>query len=90
MKDASQDHVGLNQNILYDKIISNEGGGDHPLQGVFIAPQSGYYVLSTTCLTNNNTDIHTALVHNGNMLQKSTVMVTMEGTTKEVRLLSRG
>ncbi|KAH3784878.1 hypothetical protein DPMN_162950 [Dreissena polymorpha] len=68
MKNAPQEHVGLNQNIIFDKVITNEGGGYDALHGVFIAPQSGYYVFSSTALTTVNGEIHTAMVHNANII----------------------
>ncbi|KAH3715647.1 hypothetical protein DPMN_058359 [Dreissena polymorpha] len=68
MKNAHQEHIGLNQNIIFDNVITNEGGGYHPLHGVFIAPQYGYYVLSSAAFTFGNGEINTAMGHNGNII----------------------
>ncbi|KAH3791914.1 cerebellin-3-like [Dreissena polymorpha] len=68
MKSASQGHLGVNQNIIFEQVLTNEGGGYHPNHGVFIAPQSGVYVMSSAIMTSANGRFHAAIVHNGNMV----------------------
>ncbi|KAH3715283.1 cerebellin-3-like [Dreissena polymorpha] len=70
MKVANQQHIGLNQNIIFEQVLTNEGDGYHPLHGVFIAPQSGLYVLSSAVLTFWGQEIHTAIIHNGNIIAR--------------------
>ncbi|XP_052227967.1 caprin-2-like [Dreissena polymorpha] len=66
MRVPNQQHIGINQDIIFDRILTNEGGGYHPNHGVFTAPQSGVYVISSTILTWMNGEVHAAIVHNGN------------------------
>ena len=66
MKVAHQEHVGVNQNIVFEQVLTNEGGGYHQNHGVFIAPQSGIYVFSSTILCFQNGEVLAEMVHNGN------------------------
>ncbi|KAH3706154.1 uncharacterized protein LOC127857887 [Dreissena polymorpha] len=68
MKTATQEHIGINQNIIFGQVLTNEGGGFHPNHGVFTAPQSGVYVFSSSILTFANGEYHAAIVHNGNIV----------------------
>jgi len=43
VKVADQTDVGNNQNILFEKVVLNEGNAFHPHTGVFTAPVSGVY-----------------------------------------------
>ncbi|KAH3722113.1 hypothetical protein DPMN_065065 [Dreissena polymorpha] len=66
MKVAHQEHVGVNQNIVFEQVLTNEGGGYHPNHGVFIAPQSGVNVFSSAILCFPNGEVLAEMVHNGN------------------------
>ncbi|KAH3714758.1 hypothetical protein DPMN_057457 [Dreissena polymorpha] len=66
MKVARQDHVGANQNIIFEQVLTNEGGGYHQNHGVFIAPQSGVFVFSSTIMCVPNGEVDAEMVHNGN------------------------
>ncbi|KAH3706452.1 hypothetical protein DPMN_065838 [Dreissena polymorpha] len=60
--------MGINQNILFGNVLTNEGGGYHPNLGVFIAPQSGVYVFSSAIMTNINKEQYSAIAVNGNLV----------------------
>ncbi|KAH3721492.1 hypothetical protein DPMN_064420 [Dreissena polymorpha] len=86
MKAAGQEHIGLNQNIVFEKVLTNEGGGYHPNHGVFTAPQSGVYVFSSSIMATPGGEIHTAIVHNENAVAR--IFAHSVGImTKEVRRL---
>ncbi|KAH3715704.1 uncharacterized protein LOC127855545 [Dreissena polymorpha] len=72
MKAAHQNHIGLNQNILFDQVLTNEGDGYRQNNGVFTAPQAGVYVFSSTILTLLNRELHAVIVHNGNVVTRIT------------------
>ena len=63
-------HLGANQNIAFDNIITNVGDAYNSHVGAFIAPVSGIYVLSTTLLSYPGSDTHFSVLHNGNMVAK--------------------
>lgn len=44
-------HVGDNQHIVFDHVITNVGNAYNPHSGLFIAPVSGIYVFSTSILS---------------------------------------
>ena len=46
-------HLGQHQNVRYDTVVTNIGGGYHQSHGVFIAPVAGIYIFSTTVLSLN-------------------------------------
>ncbi|KAH3715120.1 hypothetical protein DPMN_057826 [Dreissena polymorpha] len=60
--------MGVNQNILFGNVLTNEGGGYHPNLGVFIAPQSGVYVFSSSIMTSVNVEQYAAIAVNGNLV----------------------
>ncbi|KAH3722234.1 hypothetical protein DPMN_065190 [Dreissena polymorpha] len=66
MKVAHQEHVGVNQNIVFEQVLTNEGGGYHQNHGVFIAPQSGIYVFSSAIMCFPNGEVLADMVNNGN------------------------
>ncbi|XP_052247824.1 uncharacterized protein LOC127855944 [Dreissena polymorpha] len=57
IKVANQEHVGFHQNIIFEQILTNEGGGYHQIHGVFIAPQSGVYVFSSAIMCAPNGEV---------------------------------
>ncbi|KAH3722121.1 hypothetical protein DPMN_065073 [Dreissena polymorpha] len=50
----------------FERIVTNEGSGFHQNQDVFIAPQSGVYVFSSTIMCFPNGEVLAEIVHNGN------------------------
>ena len=46
-----QTHVGVDQPIMFDNVVTNIGNGYHNHLGSFIAPVSGTYVFSVSLLT---------------------------------------
>ncbi|KAH3773628.1 uncharacterized protein LOC127845017 [Dreissena polymorpha] len=69
IKHTAQTDIGINQNILFDQVLLNDGGGFHVQHGIFIAPVSDYYLFSTSILKMPipNTS-HFGLMHNGNVI----------------------
>ena len=63
-------HLGINQNIVFPDIMLNLGGGYHNQHGVFIAPQPGVYLFSTSIMSyvGTHSDIWVHLEKNGNIL----------------------
>lgn len=53
-------HLGLNQNIVYDKAVNNIGNAYSPGHGVFTAPVAGTYVFHVTlaCESVHSVDKH--------------------------------
>uniref|UniRef100_K1S3U9 Heavy metal-binding protein HIP n=1 Tax=Magallana gigas TaxID=29159 RepID=K1S3U9_MAGGI len=45
-------HPGQGQILKFDPVKTNAGNGYHPNSGVFIAPETGYYVFSWTSRSN--------------------------------------
>lgn len=66
----NQNHVGIDQNIIFEQVFTNEGGGYHLKYSVFIAPQSGVYVVSSAALNLANGEFITAIVHSGNIVTR--------------------
>ncbi|KAH3722226.1 hypothetical protein DPMN_065182 [Dreissena polymorpha] len=85
IKVANQEHVGFHQNIIFEQILTNEGGGYHQIHGVFIAPQSGVYVFSSAIMCAPNGEVFSEMVHNGNLVTR---IVTVGDGIKVVRRLS--
>jgi len=48
---SSLQHVGANQTIAFDRVITNAGDSYNPHFGAFIAPVSGIYVFSVSLLS---------------------------------------
>ena len=72
-KIAEQTSIGVNQNILFEKVNLNIGNGYHPQHGIFIVPQSGIYSITATVLHRNQADhtyFHGAIVHQGVVVAK--------------------
>ncbi|KAK3583649.1 hypothetical protein CHS0354_021386 [Potamilus streckersoni] len=44
-------NLGIHQTIVFDKIVTNIGGGYHHSTGIFIAPISGVYVFHVTAMS---------------------------------------
>ena len=70
---ATIHHVGVNQNIIFDQVRLNLGGGYHNQHGIFIVPQPGIYLFSSTLMTNNDPahlEIHGFLVVDGQVVAR--------------------
>lgn len=67
VKSIDQTHIGINQNIIFDQVISNIGNGYHADHGLFIAPTSGIYLFSTSLLhrPTNDQPLHAEITHSG-------------------------
>ncbi|KAL4217942.1 biological adhesion [Mactra antiquata] len=61
-------HIGVNQNIVFDKVYTNVGNAYNVYSGDFRAPVSGLYVFSTTLLAyaSHTTQYH--IVKNGSQV----------------------
>ncbi|WAR19158.1 C1QT3-like protein [Mya arenaria] len=71
VKMASQANIGVNQNILFDNVILNEGNGYHSQHGIFIAPINGLYLITATLLHSPiNQYFHAAIMHQGNEIAR--------------------
>ena len=67
------EHVGTNQHIVFNTIVTNIGGAYHALQGLFIVPRSGLYLITSSILADHTTGsigVHAAIVVNGNTVAK--------------------
>ncbi|KAH3889165.1 uncharacterized protein LOC127849077 [Dreissena polymorpha] len=69
VKVINQDGIGVNQNIDFESVVLNDGGGYHANHGVFIALVSGYYLFTTSFLL-SAVDIRVGLMHNGRVMAK--------------------
>ena len=57
-------HLGANQNIAFDKVITNIGNGYSSHAGDFRAPVAGTYVFSVTLMAYGSTTAHYRFVKN--------------------------
>ena len=58
-------HLGTNDNIRFDKVLLNEGGGYHNQHGLFIAPKSGFYLFSVSIATSPGQRFYAYVSKNG-------------------------
>jgi len=66
VKTQTQEHIGINQNIVFDHVEINEGNGYHSDHGLFIAPVSGIYMFTCTLLRPPSPKyLHALIVHSG-------------------------
>lgn len=63
-------HLGTNENIKFETILLNTGGGYHSQHGLFIAPKAGIYLFSTSVLT-SGTELYAQITKNGLPLAKA-------------------
>ena len=67
-------HLDPNQDIVFDHVVTNVGNGYHSSHGLFVAPVSGIYVISTTLLSYLDGPgvhvNHAKLVKNGQLLAR--------------------
>ncbi|KAH3736860.1 hypothetical protein DPMN_043435 [Dreissena polymorpha] len=69
IKETTQNNIGVNQNIIFEHVILNEGGAYHAQHGIFVAPVSGYYLFATSLLHPQiNQPLRGGLMHNGNLV----------------------
>ncbi|XP_052268963.1 cerebellin-3-like [Dreissena polymorpha] len=94
VKTNNQDNVGVNQNILFDTIVLNEGGGFHSQHGLFIAPARGIYIFTATVLhmPQASISLHAAITHNGQdvALLHSSANVFDQGTQTVILKIEPG
>ena len=88
VKETTQDGLGLNQNILFDKVVLNEGNGFHPIHGVFIVSRRGVYLFTISLVPSSPTEFfHGALVVNGDIIVRLHGLApTWDQTTQTVFL----
>ncbi|KAH3853729.1 hypothetical protein DPMN_096261 [Dreissena polymorpha] len=67
VKANDQIHIGINQNIIFEQVISNIGNGYHADHGLFVAPTSGIYLFSTSLLhrATIGQPLHAEITHSG-------------------------
>ncbi|XP_052770530.1 multimerin-2-like [Mya arenaria] len=71
IKIANQINIGVNQNIEFEQVVLNEGGGYHSSNGLFIAPAAGIYMFAVTLLREpSDSYLHGQIVHAGNVVAK--------------------
>lgn len=58
-------HMGVNQNIVFDRVITNVGNAYNNHAGDFRAPVDGTYVFSVTLMAYSTHSSHYSLVKNG-------------------------
>ncbi|XP_060575884.1 uncharacterized protein LOC132733283 isoform X2 [Ruditapes philippinarum] len=58
-------HAGINQNIVFDKVITNLGNAYNKYSGDFKAPVSGTYVFSATLMAYDSQTAHYRIMSNG-------------------------
>ncbi|XP_060580971.1 uncharacterized protein LOC132737658 isoform X1 [Ruditapes philippinarum] len=63
-------HLGSNENIKFETILLNVGGGYHSQHGLFIAPKAGIYLFSTSVVT-SGTKLYARITKNGAPLAKA-------------------
>ncbi|KAH3773626.1 caprin-2-like [Dreissena polymorpha] len=93
VKTIPQSSIGINQNIKFDKVILNDGGGFHVQHGIFIAPVSGYYLFSTSIAHDDTPlSLHAGIMHNGNIIAiaQSTHNIFDKGAQTVVLKVSSG
>lgn len=74
---AHMEHAGANQNIAFDRVITNLGNAYNSHAGAFLAPVSGVYLFSTTLLSFGGTNAHFRVQHNGNAV----TLIYQQGST---------
>ena len=58
-------HTGVNQNIVFENVVTNIGGAYSGSLGAFVAPVTGIYVFSTSILGYSTQTEHYSLNRNG-------------------------
>ena len=59
------EHLGVNQNIIFDTVFTNVGGSFNVNHGIFTVPQSGIYLISGTVMSFVDTEFHACIMVNG-------------------------
>ena len=59
-----QTHMGSLQNVLFNNVETNKGNGYDPSIGVFLAPETGTYVFSTTIVISGHSSSHFGIFKN--------------------------
>ncbi|XP_052276466.1 caprin-2-like [Dreissena polymorpha] len=71
VKKSNQANIGVRQNIVFDQIVNNRGGGYQSDHGLFVAPASGVYIFATTLVhAGQSQAFHAEIAHSGNTLVK--------------------
>lgn len=67
---ASVDHLSTHQNIVFENVVTNLGSAYNNSQGVFVAPVSGLYLITTSVLSRQNEEFWAAVVVNGAVIAR--------------------
>ncbi|XP_052774624.1 uncharacterized protein LOC128213131 isoform X2 [Mya arenaria] len=78
VKSATQSGIDSNENILFEKVIINQGNGFNSQNGVFIAPQTGIYMIVTSLFKKiAPVFAQVEIIHDGN------IVAVMNGIQRE-------
>ena len=66
----SNQHLGLHQNIVFEDVVTNIGNAYNNHHGVFIAPVSGLYLITTSLLSSPNIEVWAEVVANGTVIAR--------------------
>ena len=64
-------HLGGHQNIVFEDVVTNLGNAYNNHQGVFVAPVSGLYLITSSIRSVPNMEFWAELVVNGIVIVKS-------------------
>lgn len=89
-----QTHLGVNQNVIFDNVVTNHGNGYSNHAGDFRAPVDGTYVFSVTLVDLSVNDAHFAIVKGttdvGNLYLRGQGMPLTTTSTTVVLDLAQG
>ncbi|KAJ8306996.1 hypothetical protein KUTeg_015080 [Tegillarca granosa] len=63
-------HLGSNEAIIFDKVVTNHGNGYESQTGHFTAPVAGIYHFTTTVMAYGDENVHIQIVKNGNEIAR--------------------
>lgn len=73
-------NAGVNQSIVFDKVITNLGSAYNSHFGCFVAPIPGVYVFSVCLYSSGGTLYHAELVKNNEMVARFYLDARVSGT----------
>ena len=68
VKLMSLNHLGSHQNIVFEDVVTNIGNAYNNHHGVFIAPVSGLYLITTSVRSGSNMEYWAEVVVNGTVI----------------------
>ncbi|VDI70169.1 Hypothetical predicted protein [Mytilus galloprovincialis] len=66
--DSHKENLGAGQTVLFERVITNVGGGLDPNTSIFKAPITGFYHFDAIVMSHHGEDMETEIVKNGNGL----------------------